>query len=427
MTNVVVNNTKIKPTEESSVAPSFSNIIFGKGTEVYSGKFVEEFSIMDLVLREFHLFLKIVRNETITLDTELSAKLDVWSDEELSSIGIDDRSRTFTLHELSTIQGGISNGKVIYRILDEDLSALKEFVEHDIEFGNFNCLSLNSTFSDCFKDIDRAAFEIFFRQFCRTEIFPRTSIINKIFINFTNEGIDPADTSSRIEKGMQKSLRDRVRDGENTLIDLESQIEIENENLEDNKQALDELVKTFKDCNISEQIRQIENFDKIKSVVINPVTNCLWIRTNMINIYSQRLDREIPLGEILITIEQEAFTQGFSAEFVNIRNLTYGGRPHPHVDDSGQPCWGESDAILAEATSNMDIISLTNLLLIFLESCNLSDEWGRYIKDWEALYVENLEEKERLALAKIVNNPIEEFAFADEDEPEDEDEPDEVF
>lgn len=58
-----------------------------------------------------------------------------------------------------------------------------------------------------------------------------------------------------------------------------------------------------------------------------------------------------------------------------------GGRDHPHVVDQ-RPCFGGHSHSFAQLMSNGDLLVLYELLIQFIETLNLEDEWGRYGAYW---------------------------------------------
>lgn len=58
-----------------------------------------------------------------------------------------------------------------------------------------------------------------------------------------------------------------------------------------------------------------------------------------------------------------------------------GGRDHPHVVDH-LPCFGGHSDAFAQLMSHGDLFVLYELLIQFIETLNLEDEWGRYGAYW---------------------------------------------
>jgi hypothetical protein len=68
---------------------------------------------------------------------------------------------------------------------------------------------------------------------------------------------------------------------------------------------------------------------------------------------------------------------------IRLRNLNTrrGGRDHPHVVDQ-RPCFGGHTDAFAQLMSTGDLVVLYELIIQFIETLNLEDEWGRYGAYW---------------------------------------------
>jgi hypothetical protein len=68
---------------------------------------------------------------------------------------------------------------------------------------------------------------------------------------------------------------------------------------------------------------------------------------------------------------------------IKLRNLNTrrGGRDHPHVVDQ-RPCFGAHHDAFAQLMSNGDLFVLYELLIQYIETLNLADEYGRYGAYW---------------------------------------------
>lgn len=69
---------------------------------------------------------------------------------------------------------------------------------------------------------------------------------------------------------------------------------------------------------------------------------------------------------------------------INIRNLNTmrGGRHHPHITGDGQPCFGSYANSFYELLGRGQLYVCFDLLIQYIESVNLRDEWGRYASYW---------------------------------------------
>ena len=84
---------------------------------------------------------------------------------------------------------------------------------------------------------------------------------------------------------------------------------------------------------------------------------------------------------------------------VKLHNLStrHGGRDHPHVTN-GNPCFGGDHHAFAQLQSNGDLFVLFEMLLQYLETLNLADEYGRFGAYWFEREDERPEGQEVLAV-----------------------------
>lgn len=78
--------------------------------------------------------------------------------------------------------------------------------------------------------------------------------------------------------------------------------------------------------------------------------------------------------EVKIKLDQ------FDIRLANL-NTRRGGRDHPHVV-GGAPCFGGDHRAFIQLHSNGDLFVLFEMLLQYLETLNLRDEYGRYGSYW---------------------------------------------
>lgn len=73
----------------------------------------------------------------------------------------------------------------------------------------------------------------------------------------------------------------------------------------------------------------------------------------------------------------------FATGAIKMRNLNTrrGGRDHPHVSDQN-PCFGQHADAFAQLMAKGDLFVLYELLVQYIETLNLEDEWGRYGSYW---------------------------------------------
>lgn len=82
------------------------------------------------------------------------------------------------------------------------------------------------------------------------------------------------------------------------------------------------------------------------------------------------------LGAFEITIKLD----GLEIHLANL-NTKRGGRDHPHVVN-GRPCFGGHDNQLYELLGRGELYTVFELILQYLETLNINDEYGRYGAFW---------------------------------------------
>jgi hypothetical protein len=82
------------------------------------------------------------------------------------------------------------------------------------------------------------------------------------------------------------------------------------------------------------------------------------------------------LGQFTITMEP------LTGKTTIINNSTHrNGRDHPHINN-GAPCFGGNETAFAELLAAGEFYTYFDLMIQFLETVNLRDEWGRYSAYW---------------------------------------------
>lgn len=88
------------------------------------------------------------------------------------------------------------------------------------------------------------------------------------------------------------------------------------------------------------------------------------------------------LGRVKITVPIGNGLYGI--RFENLDNAK-AGRAHPHVEGNGLdagPCFGAISSTVSQLHSSMELMALTDVLIMFLESFNPRDDWGSYAAYW---------------------------------------------
>ena len=116
---------------------------------------------------------------------------------------------------------------------------------------------------------------------------------------------------------------------------------------------------------------------EVRSSTVDPDQEALYLRTaDDLRLHRSDTGESRWLGafEIELTIATGA---------IKLRNLNTrrGGRDHPHVVDQ-RPCFGGHSDAFAQLMSNGDLFVLYELLIQYIETLNLEDEYGRYGAYW---------------------------------------------
>lgn len=80
-------------------------------------------------------------------------------------------------------------------------------------------------------------------------------------------------------------------------------------------------------------------------------------------------------------------TLNMRTQELTLQNFTrrHAGRPHPHCNSSGRPCWGEIAASVVELGSKWMLAELMVVVIRFLQSVDPSDSWGSMIREWPVI------------------------------------------
>lgn len=110
---------------------------------------------------------------------------------------------------------------------------------------------------------------------------------------------------------------------------------------------------------------------------IDFIGNKLVIVTDDVDIEHMRTGEKRWLGRFKITHD----LRSMMITFENLDNPR-GGRPHPHVDSDGNACFGQLASTVAKIFKDGDLLLLFEHELVYLESFNEDDDYGRYAAYW---------------------------------------------
>lgn len=157
--------------------------------------------------------------------------------------------------------------------------------------------------------------------------------------------------------------------------------------LQDQQRILDSALKAQSDGSYAQQLldswEQLRSHPRLHEAAVrgssseDPEQQSLFlVTTHDLRLYRSDTGESRWLGAFEIEL---AFMTGV----IKMRNLDTrrGGRDHPHVVDQ-TPCFGEHSHAFAQLMSKGDLIVLYELLIQYIETLNLEDEWGRYGAYW---------------------------------------------
>ena len=145
------------------------------------------------------------------------------------------------------------------------------------------------------------------------------------------------------------------------------------------RQELIDAILASRDNDAAEQVlrewKALENHPRVAEMDF--VSNSLVITTtDDIRITREDTGESRWLGAFRININLESC----AIRLTNL-NTRRGGRDHPHVTD-GQPCFGGWHNDFAELLARGQVYTVFELLIQYLETLNLRDEYGRYGAYW---------------------------------------------
>jgi len=152
------------------------------------------------------------------------------------------------------------------------------------------------------------------------------------------------------------------------------------------QQMLDIMLQTQRDTSYAEHLRaeweQLRSHPRLASAEARASTegpelqSLFLVTTDDLRLHRSDTEESRWLGafEVELTLSTGA---------IKMRNLNTrrGGRDHPHVVDQ-RPCFGGHSDGFAQLMSSGDLFVLYELLIQYIETLNLEDEYGRYGAYW---------------------------------------------
>lgn len=163
-------------------------------------------------------------------------------------------------------------------------------------------------------------------------------------------------TLNRLEQEHQSTLTE-LRDSARSIEIHEQSLSRDNEYLETQWNAL-----------ISHP--RVENVSVVNDNIV--------INTGEFDLHHPSTGASVPLGKFNITIPTTNTGHIYIANTTNAKE----GRDHPHVSNNN-PCWGDSEALIAELRAAGEISGLIEVIFQYLETYNPRDYWGRFARLWD--------------------------------------------
>jgi hypothetical protein len=156
--------------------------------------------------------------------------------------------------------------------------------------------------------------------------------------------------------------------------------------LQDQQRILDSALHAQNDGSYAQQLldswEQLQSHPRLHEAAVRVSSNDLeqqslfLVTTHDLRLYRSDTNESRWLGAFEIELT-------FMTGAIKMRNLDTrrGGRDHPHVVDQ-TPCFGAHSHAFAQLMSKGDLVVLYELLIQYIETLNLEDEWGRYGAYW---------------------------------------------
>jgi len=174
-------------------------------------------------------------------------------------------------------------------------------------------------------------------------------------------------------------LSGQIKDYQTSLVSSIREIE----HFRQRKNELEKIGSTDK-SKFTKEFHRLLDIAHVKKVFVR--SNRLAVKTDMIKCTDPRPDddgntKEHLIGEFVITIIPDSG----EVRFYNQSWTVVGYEEHmnaPHVFHDGRPCMGSIERTLPELVARYDFTSAFTVAINFLESVNVEDAAGKYIRNW---------------------------------------------
>lgn len=215
----------------------------------------------------------------------------------------------------------------------------------------------------------------------------------KEYVEKKGKGINNEEKVAEIiEKEKEKRNEESKKETEKFIEGVKRDIEKYNRYIEDCEKEIEkkkrelETLKKEKDIKdkIKKDIKYIKEHEFVKEVYYKPTIGKLIIKTK--TLYMQhpedKNDRRL-LGEMKIMLDVNNYNVKMFNETECRKGYWGDNCNHPHVSETGEPCLGNSDDMLAECKLNNDLYIAFLTILGFLQQFDTNDVAGEYYVCWD--------------------------------------------
>ena len=176
--------------------------------------------------------------------------------------------------------------------------------------------------------------------------------------------------------------RNRVRDLEQSILSIREDLK---HRVEQKEQKMRNIVREKENVDkVSDKIvKDLDSIIKLSKVEDLVIENQKFIvKTKPLYMYDDIDDRIFYAGRYTIKFHPtntNIVIQGDNPRF----GFWTRHDPHPHVGGNGNACFGNVENTIAELVAQSEIYALVTVLIDYLESVNINDSAGSYVKYWD--------------------------------------------
>lgn len=171
----------------------------------------------------------------------------------------------------------------------------------------------------------------------------------------------------------------KVKDAENKLIAL-----IKERKELALKLDMSKRINTEAGEKVRHEIENIQQLVQVLKIEVDDSNKIIKIFTK--DIYVRNANKRYYIGMFRIDIH---LTGSYTVKFHNLNNCRRSywgdGCNHPHIDQHGQPCWGNAGSPVRTLLAEGEFLGAVTMMLGYLESVNTSDPAGKNITRWDTV------------------------------------------